>query len=150
MSHSFRSHYFHIVWSTKNRADLITNNIQSRLYAYIGGIVKSHQGVLLQIGGTANHLHLLISIRNIDKLSYLIREIKSRTSVWVHSNFINCKQFAWQEGYGSFSVSHSAYENIICYIRNQEEHHKIMTFEDEFRTILKKHNIECEEKFIFG
>ncbi len=150
MSHSFRSHFFHVVWSTKNRTDLITEDIQPRLYAYIGGIVKSYNGILLQIGGTKNHLHLLITIKHLDKFSYLIRDIKSKTTIWIHNNFVKDQQFAWQEGYGCFSVSYSALEKVIHYISNQEEHHKMVTFEEEFKRILKKHNIECEERFILG
>jgi len=124
MAHSFRSYYFHLVWSTKGRKDWITEDIQSRLYAYIGGIIKNHQQNLLCIGGTANHVHLLIVCNTIDKFSYLIRDIKAKSSLFIHQNFVQHQQFAWQDGYASFSISYSSLKAVKKYIENQEQHHQ--------------------------
>ena len=150
MTHSFRSHYFHLIWSTKARANCITDEIKPRLYAYMGGIVKNYNASLIQIGGTSNHVHLLIVTKTLDKLTYLIRDLKSRSTSWVHQYFPQYKQFAWQEGYGSFSVSFSAHEIVKKYIENQEEHHKKFSFEEEFFQILEKHKIKYDDRFVLG
>ncbi len=150
MAHSFRSHYFHLIWSTKDRRDLITEEIQSRLYAYMGGIVRNHQCSLLKIGGTANHVHLLIIASSLDKFTHLIRDLKAKSSLWVHHHFPQHQQFAWQEGYGSFSVSYSAHQTVKNYIENQEEHHKIYSFEEEFLYLLEKNNIKYDERYALG
>ncbi len=150
LTHSFRSHYFHLIWSTKNREDSITKEIQPRLYAYMGGIVKNHPAALLKIGGTANHVHLLICINSLDKFSDLIREIKAKSSLWIRQNYPKYQYFAWQEGYGSFSVSFSVHEKVKKYIENQEEHHKNLSFEEEFEGLLERNNMKYDERFVFG
>lgn len=150
MSHSFRSYYFHLIWSTKNREAIITKEIQPRLYAYIGGIVKIHNATLLKIGGTSNHVHLLISINSLDKFSYLIRDVKAKSTLWVRQNYFKYQYFAWQQGYGSFSVSFSMHDKVSAYIANQEEHHKNLSFEEEFEGLLERNNIKYDLKYIFG
>lgn len=149
MAHSFRSHYFHLIWSTKERRNCITDEIRPRLYAYMGGIIRKNEGTLLRIGGTSNHVHLLITINVIDKFTQVVRELKCKSSLWVHQNFPD-QDFAWQDGFGSFSVSYLASDKVIQYIDNQEEHHKIFTFEEELAKILKNNNIKCDEKYMFG
>ncbi|MFI4937058.1 MAG: IS200/IS605 family transposase [Candidatus Berkiellales bacterium] len=150
MTHSFRSHYFHLIWSTKNRANCITDEIKPRLYAFMGGIVKNHGASLVKIGGTSNHVHLLIVAKTLDKFTYLMRDLKSKSSSWVHESFPQHRYFAWQEGYASFSVSFSSYEAVKNYIENQEEHHKKFSFEEEFLLILKKHNMKFDDRFVLG
>ena len=150
MTHSFRSHYYHLIWSTKNRKKMITPDIQPRLYAYIGGIIRSHEGHLLSIGGIDDHVHLLITAITPDKFSSTIRDAKSRSTVWIHETFPTHRYFSWQEGYSSFSISYSAIEKVIEYINNQKEHHKIITFEEEYLKLLKRHNIKIDERFVLG
>jgi putative transposase len=142
MSHSYRSHYFHIVWSTKEKRKFIDADIKNRLYHYICGIAKNNGGDVLQIGGIEDHLHLLLELKNPDKFTQIIRNMKSYSSLWIHKTFPQYRRFSWQEGYGSFSVNYGGLEQVRNYIANQEEHHKVRTFEEEFNLLLKKHGIE--------
>ncbi|MFA6916766.1 MAG: IS200/IS605 family transposase [Parachlamydiales bacterium] len=112
MTHSYRVHFFHLIWSTKQRRPLITKELQTRLYPYLGSIATNHNGRLLEIGGMSDHVHLLIELSNIDKFSHFIRDLKASSSLWVHKNFSGLADFAWQEGYGSFSVSYSSLDQV--------------------------------------
>ena len=150
MTHSYRVHYFHLIWSTKDRRPYIDPEIEPHLYAYICGIVKNNHGELLEIGGMSDHVHLLVELKHLDKFSHVIRDIKASSSMWVHKNYPQLKDFAWQEGYGSFSVSFSALDNVKQYIHNQVEHHATMSFEDEYRKFLERHRIQYDQRFVFG
>src|SRR5580700_9011321 len=137
MTHSYRAHYFHIIWGTKSRESLLTNDMHPSLYAYIGGIFKNNKGKLLEAGGTANHIHLLIGLDLPDRFTEIIRDVKSCSSQWIKNNLTENLKFGWQEGYGSFSVSYSSIEKVKQYIKNQEEHHKTITFDEEYVHFLK-------------
>ena len=150
MTHSYRAHYYHLIWSTKNREPLIAKEIQDLLYAYIGGIVKFNNGALLCAGGTENHVHLLIGLTLPDKFADVIRDIKANSSSWLNKNLSSNQNFGWQEGYGSFSVSYSSIERVKNYINNQEEHHKVITFDEEYLQLLKKHQIQYDGRFVLG
>lgn len=150
MSHSYKVHYFHLIWSTKQRKPHIVPDVQSRLYAYIGGIVRNHKGKLLEIGGLPDHIHMLIELKDLDNFSYVIRNIKACSSLWVHQHFSQLKDFAWQEGYGSFSVSYSALEQVQKYIQCQEQHHAKMSFEEEYLKLLNLHQLKYDERFVLG
>lgn len=149
MAHSFRAHYFHLIWSTKNREPLISEEIQAALYIYIGGIIKNHNGKLLEIGGMPDHVHLLIGLNVPDKFTDLIKDIKTGSTLWINKN-TQTKSFAWQEGYGSFSVSYSSLEKVGDYIKNQEKHHKTSSFDEEFLQLLNKHHIGFDSRFVLG
>ena len=144
MAHSFRIHLFHFIWSTKQRSPKISPDIQSRLYSYMGAIIRNNSGKLLEIGGMPDHVHLLIELSNLDKFSHFVRDVKASSSLWIHKNFSNLQDFAWQEGYGSFSVS------LKKYIQNQEQHHATMSYEEEYLKFLKLHNIKYDERFVLG
>ena len=120
MTHSYRLYYFHLIWSTKQRIPNISPEVQSRLYPYLGAITRNHSGKLLEIGGMSDHVHLLIELSLLDKFSHFIRDLKASSSQWIHKNFPNLHDFAWQEGFGSFSVSCSALQGVHKYIQNQE------------------------------
>ena len=150
MTHSYRVHFFHLVWSTKQRHSFITPELQSRLYPYLGSIVASHNGYLLEIGGMPDHVHLLIKLSNLDKFSHFIRDLKASSSLWIHKNFPHLADFAWQEGYGSFSVSYSSIDQVKTYIQNQQEHHKKMTFEEEYKKFLLLHHVKFDDRFVLG
>ncbi len=150
MTHSYRLHYFHLIWSTKGRLPSITPDVQSRLYPYLGAITRNHSGKLLEIGGMSDHVHLLIELSLLDKFSHFIRDLKASSSQWIHKNFSNLHEFAWQEGYGSFSVSYSALQDVKKYIQNQEQHHATMSFEDEYLKFLKLHYVKYDERFVLG
>lgn len=150
MAHSFRIHFFHLIWSTKQRQQLIQKEIRDGLYKYLGGIVKNQKGHLLQAGGMPDHMHLLIELSLLDKYTYLIRDLKSYSTSWVRKTYPTYKHFSWQEGFASYSVSYSAVDSVKKYIINQEEHHKTMTFEEEYKKLLDLHCIKIDERYIFG
>jgi putative transposase len=145
MSHTYTCNLVHCVFSTKNRANLIAD--PKRLWQYVGGIARQKNIPLLAAGGTANHLHLLISEPPTLALAKAIQEIKGNTSKWLNQMGA---RFAWQEGYGAFSVSQSQRQRVIDYIDCQEEHHKKWGFEQEFLLLLKKSGIPYDERFVFG
>ncbi len=128
---------------------MITPEIQPRLYDYIGGIVREQKGVMLEIGGIANHIHLLAKLSPTVAVSDVLRLIKSNSSKWVNEEFHPKYPFAWQRGFGAFSVSLSSVPDVTTYIQHQVEHHQQRTFEDEYRSILKRHGIDFEEKYLF-
>jgi putative transposase len=150
MTHSYRIHFFHFIWSTKERRSLISSVVKSRLYSYIGAIIRDNSGKLLQIGGMPDHVHLLIELPSLDKFSHFVRNIKASSSLWIHKNFSDLQDFAWQEGYGSFSVSYSALKSVQKYIQDQERHHAAMSFEEEYFKFLKLHKIKYDERFVLG
>lgn len=150
MTHSYRIHFFHFVWSTKQRRPQISTDVQSRLYPYMGAIIRNHSGKLLEIGGMSDHIHLLIELSTLDKFSHFVRDLKASSSLWIHQNFLNLNDFAWQEGYGSFTVSYSALESMQKYIQNQEKHHATMSFEEEYLKLLNLHHIKYDERFVLG
>jgi len=149
MAGTFSAHYYHVVFSTKHREPLINAEIQARLYEYMGGIIRSEEGHLLEIGGVEDHVHLLINLPPKKCLSDLMRVLKSKASGWVKTSFEGQEGFAWQEGFGSFTVSLSNLDQVRDYIRNQREHHRTKTFQEEFRGFLTKHGIDFDEKTIW-
>ena len=151
MSHTYISALFHCVFSTKDRAPLISVTLAKRLFPYMGGIAREHDIKLLEIGGIENHVHFLISLPSVLSVAKAMQLIKGGSSKWVHETFDNeYKEFAWQEGYGAFSIGVSQFERTGAYIRNQEVHHQEKSFEQEFRAILQKHWISYDEEHVFG
>jgi putative transposase len=149
MPQSYTFLHYHLVISTKNRVPAITPLIQPRLWEYLGGIVRGEGGIPIQIGGIADHVHLLVTLRQQPALADFMRQLKAVSSGWVHDNFPEAKDFWWQTGYGAFTVSHSAIEFVKAYIANQEEHHRSRTFQDEFQTLLIKHGIEFDLRYLW-
>jgi len=138
----------HIVFSTKGRAPWITADVAERLYAYIGGIVRAEKGVLYDIGGVEDHVHLYLRWRPDGSVSDLMRTVKARSSKWVHDTFPKLAAFAWQEGYSVFSVSKSQEEPVKKYIAGQHEHHKKENFNSELLRFLRAHGVESDEKYV--
>jgi putative transposase len=149
MPQSYTCLHYHLVFSTKNRVPTITTTLQPRLWEYLGGIVRGESGFPIQIGGTADHVHLLVTLRQQPSLADFLRILKAGSSGWVHDNFPEATDFWWQTGYGAFTVSHSALDSVKAYIANQEEHHKSRTYQDEFRMLLIKHGIEFDEQYLW-
>ena len=139
--------HYHIVFSTKERMPLIKDEWRERLHAYLGGIVKNLEGIALAIGGINNHVHLLIGLKTSHRLDYFIRDLKADSSKWIHTELK--ESFEWQKGYGAFTVSPSAIENVRNYILNQEQHHRRKTFESEYVGLLDKTNTPYEEKYLW-
>ena len=139
----------HAIFSTKNRTNLIKPDIEPELYAYIGGICLNAESPLLGAGGTANHLHLLVSLSRAGSLADLMMDVKKDSSKWIKTKGRNYKDFHWQGGYGAFSVSESNRGAAIRYIQRQEEHHRRMTFQEEYRLLCAKHGIEIDERYVW-
>ncbi len=149
MPQSLFKFLIHIVFSTKNRADLIAPEIENDLFGYIHGIVENNGAKLIIANGTANHIHLLISLpRKID-VSELIGDIKRDSSVWMKKQNARFADFYWQKGYGAFSIGQSQVETVVNYIKNQKEHHKKQDFKDEYRMLLKNYEIEYDEQYVW-
>ena len=149
MPQSFASLHVHIIFSTKNRQPSITDDLQPRLYEYLGGIVRAGGGRLLAAGGMPDHVHLLVSSSKQVALADAVRTIKSNTSKWIHETFPTQHDFAWQAGYGAFSVSFSNLDAVKRYIANQAEHHRKTTFREEFVALLRRHDIEFDERYLW-
>jgi len=147
MSHTYCTNLIHCVFSTKERADLIPDNLRESMFAYMFGIAKNLQFEILALGGTANHVHVLVALPAKQSLSFAIRDLKANSSRWMSENGA-C--FSWQEGFGAFSVSPSQVPSVKKYIRNQPGHHKKRNFEEEFLLLLKKSGIAYDPKYVFG
>ena len=148
MPSSFVCMNCHIVFSTKKREPLILPDVAPRLYEYIGGTARRTGSKLLAAGGTADHIHLLMSLGKQEGVAGTVRDVKSNSSRWIHESFPQLRGFAWQAGYGAFSVSVSMMEDVKRYIANQQEHHRVRTFKEEFIALLERHNVEYDERYI--
>jgi REP element-mobilizing transposase RayT len=140
----------HYVFSTKGRQPWMTPELQDRLFEYMGGIAKTHNMISMRVGGTENHVHQLIALPSTLTIARAVQLIKGNSSKWIHDTFPQYRHFAWQEGYGAFSVSVSQIEKTVTYITNQQEHHRLKTFEEEFVQFLKKHKIDYDERYVWG
>jgi len=140
----------HCVFSTKERHTFITPQMQQRLWPFIGGIAKENGMKALAIGGVADHVHVLLSLPATMPVAKAMQLIKGGSSKFIHETFPDMRNFAWQEGYGAFSISLSHVEQTIAYIQRQAEHHRKKTFEEEFRAFLRKHSIEYDERQMWG
>lgn len=140
---------FHLVFSTKHREPWLANDIRRRIQDYLGGIIRSERGKVIEIGGVSDHVHILFGWRTDEKLSTLVRNLKANSSRWIHETFPALRGFAWQEGYSIFTVSQSQVGKVRSYIQKQEEHHRIKTFRNELLEFLRSHNVEFDEKYVF-
>lgn len=147
MAHTYTDLLAHIIFSTKDRQPLITSDLKPRLHAYICGIVTDIGGKALIVGGIDDHVHLLANLPKTAAPADTMRTIKANSSKWAHD--FSGKPFAWQGGYGAFSVSRSNVDAVYNYIASQEEHHKRMTFQEEYLMLLKKHGIEYDERYLW-
>lgn len=139
----------HAIFSTKNRVMAIKAELQDRLYALLGGIVRDEHGTLLAAGGLPDHVHLLVRWRTDGTVADLMRNVKARSSAWIHATFPAQAGFHWQTGYGVFSVSQSQSDVVQRYIHQQVEHHRGQTFQEEFMGFLKAHEVEYDERYLW-
>jgi len=149
MPSTYTQNFYHIVFSTKHRANLITPELEQRLYPFIGGIVRDLRCTLLAINGMPDHIHLLVRYRADLSHSEMLQQIKGRSSKWINETFPDLGHFAWQEGYGGFTVSKSVVPDVEAYIARQKEHRKRQEFKAEFLELLRRHEIEFEEEEVF-
>lgn len=149
MANTYSNLFYHIVFSTKGRKDLIDRNVEERVWAYIGGIARKHQLIAIQVGGIENHIHVLILAKPKIAPSQIVQWLKGESSRWIHETFPGLAKFEWQDGFGVFSVSKSNVPDVVEYIKNQREHHQKQTFEDEYLSMLKLNGIDYEERYVF-
>ena len=145
MSHSYICCLVHLVFSTADRRPLIQPAMQNRLHAYIGGIARENEMAALAVGGVADHVHVLLSLSRVAAVAKAVQLLKAGSSKWLKESFAELSRFAWQEGYGAFSVSSSQREKVTHYILHQAEHHKRMSFAAEFARLLRAHGITEEQ-----
>lgn len=149
MAQSLANILIHIIFSTKKRAPMILPEITPELYPYLAGIARAHKSHVHEIGGIEDHVHLLVTLPRTLALSDLIEEIKKGSSKWIKTKGIQYVDFGWQDGYGAFSIGQSAYDNLRKYIQTQKDHHKKISFQDEFRAFLKKYEVDYDEKYVW-
>ena len=146
---SYISSYLHCVFSTKERRRLITPTLRDRLWPFLGGIARQNKMKAIEIGGMEDHVHMLLSLPSTLSIAKALQLIKGGSSKWVHETFPEHRMFGWQVKYGAFSVSVSQLDTIIQYIKDQKEHHRQMTFQEEFIALLKKHRVEYDERYLW-
>jgi putative transposase len=149
MGHTATNVLVHFIFSTRHRAPLIAGEMQGDLHAYIGGIVREVGGVALCINGMPDHVHLLVRMPAMHSVADVARLVKTNSSRWVHERWPQFKTFAWQPGYGAFSVSESGQSAVRGYIQRQQQHHTKRSFKDEFVVFLKKNHIIVDEKYLW-
>jgi REP-associated tyrosine transposase len=148
MGSTHTSLLIHIVFATKNRTPWLGEDIQQRLFGYLGGVVRDKGGALRAVGAMPDHLHLLVSWRVDAALSDLMRDLKAGTSRWIHREIPRLRDFAWQDGYAAFSVSESRRPQVISYIVNQRDHHRRWDFKGELKRLLQAHGVEFDERYL--
>jgi len=139
---------YYIVFSTKNRVPCLDDNRREDLFRYIWGIIKNKQSHLYRIGGVEDHLHILTSLHPMIALANFVKEIKTSTSNWIKSGNVFPAFEHWQDGYGAFTCSIRDKDRLIEYIKNQPEHHRKLSFLDEYRKLLAEAGVEFDEKHL--
>ena len=149
MANTYTQIHIQTVFAVQNRESLISNQWKIDLYKYISGIIQNHDHKVLQINGMSDHIHILFGMRPTQSLSDLMKQVKQDSSKWINQNTIVKGKFSWQAGYGAFSYSKNDLTKVINYIKNQEDHHKLKTFHEEYLELLKEFEINFEDRFLF-
>jgi REP element-mobilizing transposase RayT len=150
MAHSYTNCLVHYVFSTKNRERLLSDEVRSRLWPYIGGIARQNGMNPLAVGGVEDHAHALVAVPAVLSIAKAIQLIKGGSSKWLHETFPSLRSFAWQEGYGAFTIGVSGVDDTVAYIKRQDEHHRNRTFDEEFVAFLRRHGIQYDDRYVFG
>ena len=150
MANTYINILIHTVFSTKNRESWLSSSLRERLCPYMCGIARENGLKLLCIGGTDNHIHILLSLDSTTSIAQAMQLIKGGSSKWIHETFPELRLFSWQEGYGAFSIGISNVDETKKYIENQEKHHSKESFRDEYLKFLRKNNIDFDEKYLWG
>ena len=147
MASTYLSLHYHLVFSTRDREELLVEAIRLRMHEYLAGTVLGLKGHCRAVGGTADHIHLLVGLGATHTLSDFMRELKKASSKWAREQ-ASSRRFAWQEGYAAFTVSASGVEDVRQYIANQEEHHRKRSFRDELKMMLEKSGVVYDERYL--
>ena len=148
MANTYSCLFYHIVFGTKHRQSFINQEIENRVWSYIGGIARTHTLTAVQIGGIENHVHALVLARPIHSPSQIAQWLKGESSKWIHTEFPRLISFGWQDGYGVFSVSRSKVPDVIEYIKNQREHHQRESFEEEYERLMELHGVDYDKNYL--
>ena len=149
MAHTFTNLLTHVIFSTKDRLPGIHADWKADLLAYMGGIVRELQGKAVTINGTADHVHLLLWMPPTLSISETLRVLKTNSSRWANQQHGPRDRFSWQSGYGAFSVSHSSAPTVVKYIQSQQEHHRRVSFQEEFVAFLRKNGVSFDNRYIW-
>jgi REP element-mobilizing transposase RayT len=148
MSSSYCNLLYHIVFATKGREPWMTAAIRPRIHQYIGGAIRAENGIAMIVNGTADHIHILAKLRQDKAISKAIGELKANSSGWISRTFREATGFAWQEGYGAFTVSESQVPKVRRYIERQEEHHQSVSFVEELKVLFRAHGLPFDERYL--
>ena len=140
--------HYHLVFSTKDRRPILADSWRARLHEYLGGLTKAANGFPEAVGGTADHIHILAGLRATHTLAKFVQDVKQASLKWIHQTF-DVREFAWQPGYGAFTVSASNRASVARYIADQERHHRTKTFQNEYVNFLKKSGVEYDERYLW-
>jgi REP element-mobilizing transposase RayT len=149
MANTYTQIHIHVVFAVKSRQHLLSSSLMRELHLYMIAIIQKHGHRVLAIGGMADHVHILIGLRPSHALADLMREVKASSAHWINSGGHFPGRFEWQDGYGAFSYDRQAVPTVITYIRNQQTHHRIKTFAEEYRNLLDESGIEYDERYVF-
>ena len=150
MANTYTSLNYHVVFSTKNRFPWLALEIEERVWAYIGGIARKHQMTAIQVGGVEDHIHALVMAPPTLAPFEIAKFLKGESSLWIHEEFPWLRGFSWQVGYAAFTVSKSEIPDVVRYIKNQREHHRVKTFKEEYLDFLHANGIEYDERYLWG
>lgn len=149
MPQSLAQILIHVVFSTKNRAPIIGAEVQPRLHAYLATVARNMGCECYRAGGVSDHVHLAMGLSRTVTVAAMVEEVKTSSSKWLKTQAPALAEFAWQRGYGAFSVGWSGREALCRYIDAQEAHHRDRTFQDEYRTLLQKYDLPCDERYVW-
>lgn len=139
----------HLVFSTKNREPFLSTSMQSELHPYLAGTLDNIDCPSLQVGGVEDHVHLFFGLSRTKTIADIVETVKISSSKWIKTKGASFANFHWQSGYGAFSVSQSDAEAVVNYIRNQAEHHRKMSFQDEYRRLLERYHVKFDERYVW-
>jgi REP element-mobilizing transposase RayT len=149
MSNTYTALHYHFTFSTKYRQRWIAPAIETRVWEYLGGILVRNKMKPIQIGGIEDHVHLLLGAPATLAPAKIAQLVKGGSSAWIHETFPELHGFAWQDGYGAFTVSKSAVPDVTSYVANQRDHHRVLTYQEEFLTLLQRHGIDYDERYLW-
>lgn len=150
MANTYTSLHYQLVFSTKNREPWLSPDVEHRVWTYVGGIARENGMPALAIGGVEDHVHLVLRLPPHLAVSRAAQLLKGGSSRWIHETFPALRGFGWQDGYGAFTVSRSGLANVIRYVEAQRAHHRARSFQDEYRSLLGRHGIEYDERYVWG
>lgn len=149
MGQSLAKNLIHLIFSTKHRVPVLMSKIRAELNSYVAGALRDWESPAIEVNSVDDHVHLLFWLSKNHALKKIVEEVKKSSSKWIKSKGVQFDGFHWQNGYAAFSVSQSNVSRVRAYIRNQEEHHRKISFQDEFRAFLKRHGIEYDERYLW-